>query len=116
LKQLADILLLEAEATVVPVAAITGMRGLGKSQLAVEFAYRYGRYFPGGVFWLHFANPEQVSEEVALIGGERGLGLYLDADGRTLHDRVAKVQRAWQEPMPRLLIFDNCEDEALLAE
>jgi hypothetical protein len=26
------------------------------------------------------------------------------------------VQRAWQEPLPRLLIFDNCEAEDLLAQ
>ena len=26
------------------------------------------------------------------------------------------MQRAWQEPVSRLLIFDNCEEEALLAE
>ena len=29
-------------------------------------------------------------------------------------DQVARVQRAWQEPVPRLLIFDNCESQALL--
>lgn len=26
------------------------------------------------------------------------------------------VLGAWQSPLPRLLIFDNCEDEALLAQ
>jgi len=25
------------------------------------------------------------------------------------------VQKAWQEPLPRLLVFDNCEAEGLLA-
>ena len=29
---------------------------------------------------------------------------------------MAAVQRNWQEPVARLLIFDNCEDEALLAK
>ena len=32
--------------------AVTGMGGMGKTQLAREFAYRYGRFFDGGVFWL----------------------------------------------------------------
>ena len=98
-----------------PIAAITGMGGLGKTQLAAEFAYRYGRFFPGGVYWIRFADPDSVSDEVAATGGERGLGLYQDADNLTTTDRVGRVRRAWQEPVPRLLIFDNCETEELLA-
>ena len=98
------------------VVAITGMGGMGKTQLAVEFAYRYGRYFPGGVYWLSFAEADNVTAEVSSIGGERGMGLYRDAEKLTLTDQVGRVQRAWQEAIPRLLIFDNCEDEDLLAK
>jgi DNA-binding SARP family transcriptional activator/tetratricopeptide (TPR) repeat protein len=98
------------------VAAITGMGGIGKTQLAVEFCYRYGRYFPGGVFWLNFDDAQSVASEVAAVGGEQGMGLYREIEQLTLGDRVGQVRRAWQEAIPRLLIFDNCEDEALLAE
>jgi DNA-binding SARP family transcriptional activator len=98
------------------VAAITGMGGIGKTQLAVEFCYRYGRYFPGGVFWLNFDDAQNVAAAVVAIGGEQGLRLYQEVDHLTLIDRVGQVRRAWQEAIPRLLIFDNCEDQALLAE
>ncbi|MBK9051611.1 MAG: hypothetical protein IPL78_12030 [Chloroflexi bacterium] len=30
--------------------------------------------------------------------------------------RCAGCKQAWQEAIPRLLLFDNCEDEALLAQ
>jgi hypothetical protein len=55
--------------------AATGMGGIGKTQLACEFAHRYGRYFPGGVFWLSFANSAAVPDEIAACGGPDGLNL-----------------------------------------
>ena len=97
-------------------AVITGMGGLGKTQLAVEYAYRYGRYYAGGVYWISLADAGNVEEEVAKIGGERGMKLYRTNHSLSLADQVSRVQSAWQEPIPRLLIFDNCEDENLAAD
>lgn len=96
--------------------AITGMGGLGKSQLAIEFCYRYGRYFPGGVYWLSFADTDSVPEEIVRIGGERGMGLYNESDDLRQIDKIGRVTKAWQGSIPRLLIFDNCESESLLAK
>src|SRR5262249_21353367 len=61
LRNLVQLLKVGAVATVTAsgnVAAATGLGGLGKTQLAAEFAHRYGRFFEGGVFWLSFANAE----------------------------------------------------------
>jgi tetratricopeptide (TPR) repeat protein len=43
------------------------------------------------------------------------LALRPDFSTLPLHDQVELVLAAWREPIPRLLVFDNCEDEALLA-
>lgn len=94
--------------------ALTGLAGVGKTQLAVEFAHRYGRYFPGGVFWLSFADAEAVPAQIAVCGGLYGLGLTPDFDDLPVNRQVEMVLRAWRDPLPRLLIFDNCEEETLL--
>jgi len=65
---------------------------------------------------MRFADPDNIPSEIAATGGERGLGLFQEAEKLTLTDQVGRVQRAWQELVPRLLIFDNCESQALLEQ
>lgn len=92
---------------------VTGLGGQGKTQLAVEFAYRYGHWFKGGVFWISCADPVSIPQAVAACGPQ----LYPTEAGfsaRPLPERVALVASAWASDLPRLLIFDSCEDEATL--
>jgi tetratricopeptide (TPR) repeat protein len=89
------------------VVASTGLGGLGKTQLAVELVHRYGRYFSGGVYWLSFASADEIPLQVASCA-EPGL------EARSLEERVRRVRDAWQSAVPRLLVFDNCEEEHLL--
>jgi tetratricopeptide (TPR) repeat protein len=96
------------------IAAVTGLGGVGKTQLATELVHRYGPFFTGGVFWLSFADSAAVPMEVAGCGLAGGLGLRPDFAGLDLQERLALVVGAWQSRIPRLLVFDNCEDAALL--
>jgi len=96
----------------VEIAAATGLGGIGKTQLASEFVHRYGRYFAGGVFWMSFADAASVPAEIAACG--HALGLHSGFDTLTSEQQVRLVETAWQSPLPRLLVFDNCEDEELL--
>lgn len=96
----------------VEIAAATGLGGIGKTQLASEFAHRYGRFFAGGVFWMSFADAASVTGEVAACG--QSLGLHSSFDALTIEQQVRLVEEAWQSSFPRLLVFDNCEEEALL--
>ncbi|HEY0737777.1 MAG TPA: tetratricopeptide repeat protein [Herpetosiphonaceae bacterium] len=98
------------------ITAATGIGGIGKTQLACEFVHCYGQFFPGGVFWLSFADPAVVPVEVAACGGSAGMQLSPEFDTLPLKEQVNLVLAIWESPRPRLLVFDNCEDEALLQQ
>ena len=95
---------------------VSGIGGVGKTQLAGEFAHRYGRFFGGGVYWLNLSKPDAAAEEIAKCGGAGAMDLRGDFDRLPLKDKVTAVKAAWLNELPRLLVLDNCEDaEALRA-
>lgn len=114
LKALAATLKAGGVAAVGQSAAVTGLGGIGKTQLASEFAYRYGHYFAGGVFWLSFTDGDAIAAEIAACGGPRALNLHPEFESHPLDAQIGMVAAVWHSDLPRLLIFDNCEDEALL--
>lgn len=90
------------------VATITGIGGIGKTQLATEFVHRYGRFFSGGVFWLSFADPVQIPAEFAQCYGAVNIKEFHSYDET---QRIELVRQAFREPIPRLLVFDNLDNE-----
>ncbi|MEA3341680.1 MAG: tetratricopeptide repeat protein, partial [Chloroflexota bacterium] len=116
LQTLAQTLKRGKTAAVGQIAAATGLGGIGKTQLASEFAHRYGQYFAGGVFWLSFGDPRAIPAEIAACGGAGKLDLRPNFAALPLPDQIRLVLSAWSSPLPRLLIFDNCEDQDLLAQ
>ncbi|MDP9479382.1 MAG: FxSxx-COOH system tetratricopeptide repeat protein, partial [Actinomycetota bacterium] len=94
----------------VKTVCISGIGGVGKTQLASEFAHRYGRYFRGGVYWLNLSNPGAAAEEIAGCGGAGAMDLRGEFDRLSLEDQVKAVKAAWLSELPRLIVLDNCED------
>jgi TIR domain len=114
LRWLAGVLKAGGSAAVGQIAAATGYGGIGKTQLAAEFVHRYGRWFAAGVHWLTFADPAGIATEVAACGGPEGMDLP-GFESLKPAEQVERVAAAWHGAVPRLLVFDNCEDEELLA-
>jgi tetratricopeptide (TPR) repeat protein len=100
----------------VPTVVAAGLGGIGKSQLASEYAHRYGRFYVGGVLWVSLADPATIASEVAACGGVGGMDLRPDFAVLSQEDQLSLVLAAWQGPLPRLLVFDNCDAEETLAQ
>jgi hypothetical protein len=112
LRALAAILKAGGTAAIGQTAAVTGLGGVGKTQLACEFVYRYGRYFAGGVFWIICSVPEAIPKEIAQAG--QAIVLPTVYGDLPLGDQIGLVSEAWRSEIPRLLVFDNCESEVAL--
>src|SRR5581483_8435246 len=99
---------------------ITGLGGVGKTQLAVKLAYRLmdqGRY-PGGIFWTQMSGSTRASweEQFASLAVEIG---YLPPDDHPAGPenrarRARHMLRYLAEHSDALLILDNLAEPTLL--
>ena len=87
-------------------AALGGMGGMGKTQIALAYAVRYRTAYPNGVFWVA---AETVGE---LTNGfvEMAKALQLPAARSSDQEDAIEAVRLWLSRMDGwLLIFDNVE-------
>ncbi len=105
LEKLVESLLNQSRINTVRTQIISGMGGVGKTQLAVELAYKFGWKFIG-VHWLNLEKPETLDNEIAACGEKMGLRHWPEK----LSEQVAFTLNIWKEKGPRLLILDNFEN------
>ncbi len=96
---------------IVQPGVIHGLGGIGKSRLAVEYAWRYRRRFPDGVFFVSGETPERLEAELAALAGPRCLALP-EQESRDQAVVVAAVLRRLRRHSAWLLILDNADDGA----
>jgi hypothetical protein len=94
-------------------AAVTGMGGVGKTHLAIEYVHRYGHLYSAGVFWLDMEKSDDAQNQVARCGGPEGVNLQ-GFGGMSLPDQAATVQAMWEDGRTALLVFDNVPEPSLV--
>ena len=105
LRDLAQDFLHAGDTSTPKIKVIHGMGGVGKTQLAVEFVYRYGRYFQG-IHWLDGSRLEALDSEIAACGAE----MCLPDWPNTLPEQVARTLDVWHRSGRRLVVLDGLED------
>lgn len=85
--------------------SISGLGGIGKTQVAIEYAHRYGEYYTA-ILWIP-ADSLEVATAVWLQVATHVLGL---PEQQEAEQQIAAVKRWLQKRHNWLLILDNVED------
>jgi tetratricopeptide (TPR) repeat protein len=92
--------------------ALHGGGGTGKTRLALEYLHRYGRHYPGGVFWIDADTSEERLEEqlhgvlLTLRPDTPGLPIFRKRQ-RKVSDELARALQEVPSDQPVLYIVDN---------
>ena len=89
---------------------VVGTGGLGKTQLATEYAHRFGPAYPGGVYWVDA--DLGLSTLISQVGAAAGIVVDPKAG------ESSQVEEIWRGlnrlPGPSLIILDNFPENAPL--
>lgn len=95
---------------------LTGLGGVGKTQLAAEYAYQHQHEFDL-VWWVRATQPATLHVDLAALAAQPRLHADLHLSAQTPQPEVVARVRAWLERHPRwLLIIDDVSEPAVLLD
>jgi len=110
LKKLSEALRAGKMAALAQPQAISGLGGIGKTQTAVEYAYRYRDDY-NAILWVKAETEGSINSDFVTIASLLDLPEKQEQDQ---HKIVVAVKRWFQEHTDWLLILDNADDIAMV--
>jgi len=93
---------------------LSGMGGIGKTQLAVMYAYRFKEKYPGGIYWVNTAQ-DYLLKGMAKTAEKIGLRPTNDVpESQHLTWLANEFAKHLSSHKDALVIFDNVEDPKVL--
>ncbi len=98
----------EGNTGVAQVVSVVAGGGFGKTRLAIEYLYRYGRDYPGGIFWVNAASNDAESELWRVLSAlETDIPDLSVMRGQVWNVNSALGRALRKIPLPALYIVDN---------
>lgn len=93
------------------VITVNGVPGVGKSELALEYAYRFSSDY-AAVWWL------SAHDRQSVLSGLADLAVRLRHPGSTDYGTLSALERLTSDPVYArfLLVYDNADDPDLIAD
>ena len=112
LKQLHDRLTTTQAAALTQTQAISGLGGVGKTQIAIEYAFRYREEYHA-VYWVRASSRDALISDFVSLADQL---LLPEANKQDQNIVVTAVKRWLDEQTGWLLILDNADDLGLVAD
>ena len=112
LKKLYDALRTDKTAAITQPQAVSGLGGIGKTQSAVEYAYRYRNDYQA-VLWARAETRQLLVSDFVVVAGLLNLP---EKDVQDQNKAVEAVRRWLKEHRDWLLILNNADDLAMVKE